>query len=195
VKRKSLSSRRRFEVLKRDGFTCQYCGACPPTAVLHVDHIVPVSRGGENSLTNLITACSECNLGKAAVPLTAKRSAASARVFADEWLTVPEVARRLKVSDARVRDILASGRLVGITIEGARSRVRILSRDLDDYVALLKAERSAANEARATERRRLAQIRRQEEERRYQEQYGPKSKRDYWAGVALQEAFLARLRS
>ena len=66
TKRKAISKRVRFDVFKRDGFTCQYCGAHPPKAVLHVDHIVPVAEGGGNEDTNLVTACDHCNLGKAA---------------------------------------------------------------------------------------------------------------------------------
>jgi HNH endonuclease len=54
----------RFEVFKRDRFTCQYCGKQAPEVVLHVDHIEPVSKGGTNDLLNLITACESCNLGK-----------------------------------------------------------------------------------------------------------------------------------
>lgn len=64
--RKPISKKVRFEVFRRDGFTCQYCGAKPPEAVLHVDHIVPVAEGGGNEMTNLATACQECNLGKGA---------------------------------------------------------------------------------------------------------------------------------
>lgn len=71
MKRKQISKRTRFEVFKRDGFTCQYCGAHPPQAILHVDHITAVKHGGESDMDNLITACDHCNLGKAAVPLTA----------------------------------------------------------------------------------------------------------------------------
>ncbi len=70
--RKALSKAVRFEVFKRDGFACQYCGAHPPKALLHVDHIKPVSLGGLNSIDNLITACADCNLGKAARPLSEK---------------------------------------------------------------------------------------------------------------------------
>lgn len=66
AKRKAISKKVRFEVFKRDSFTCQYCGAHPPQAVLHVDHIVPVAEGGGNEDTNLVTACDRCNLGKAA---------------------------------------------------------------------------------------------------------------------------------
>lgn len=68
--RKSISTRTRFEVFKRDHFTCQYCGAQPPEVVLHVDHILAVANGGDNDTSNLTTACQKCNLGKSAVPLS-----------------------------------------------------------------------------------------------------------------------------
>lgn len=70
MKRKYLSKRVRFEVFKRDSFKCQYCGAHPPGALLHIDHIHPVSDGGSNEMDNLLTACDECNLGKGAVSLS-----------------------------------------------------------------------------------------------------------------------------
>lgn len=63
-KRQSLSKKMRFDVFKRDLFVCQYCGATPPTVVLEVDHITPVSKGGKNRVDNLITACFDCNRGK-----------------------------------------------------------------------------------------------------------------------------------
>ena len=69
-KRKALSKKLRFEIFKRDAFTCQYCGGHPPEQILHVDHIVPVAEGGENNIDNLVTSCSACNLGKGATPLT-----------------------------------------------------------------------------------------------------------------------------
>lgn len=68
--RKSTGKKLRFDILKRDGFTCQYCGRHPPTVLLHVDHIVPVVDGGEETAENLITACQDCNLGKGARPLS-----------------------------------------------------------------------------------------------------------------------------
>lgn len=67
--RKPLSKRVRFEVFKRDGFVCQYCGNHPPDVSLEVDHIQAVSRGGENDLDNLVTACFACNRGKSDIPL------------------------------------------------------------------------------------------------------------------------------
>jgi hypothetical protein len=64
--RKPMSKTLRFEVFKRDNFSCQYCGKSAPEVILHVDHINPVAGGGENDILNLITACQDCNLGKGA---------------------------------------------------------------------------------------------------------------------------------
>lgn len=54
----------RFDVFKRDGFTCQYCGRTPPAVVLELDHIMPRSKGGPDNVDNYITTCFECNRGK-----------------------------------------------------------------------------------------------------------------------------------
>ena len=62
-----ISSKLRYAVLKRDNFKCCACGASPaknPAVELHVDHVIPWSRGGETCLSNLQTLCSECNIGK-----------------------------------------------------------------------------------------------------------------------------------
>lgn len=64
MKRKSLSKKTRFEVFKRDSFTCQYCGRSAPEVVLQVDHIKPVAKGGTNDIMNLVTSCFDCNQGK-----------------------------------------------------------------------------------------------------------------------------------
>lgn len=64
------SLRLRWHVLQRDHFICCACGASPaltPGVELHVDHIVPWSKGGETVLNNLQTLCSVCNLGKSNV--------------------------------------------------------------------------------------------------------------------------------
>ena len=63
-RRRAIPPGVRFEVFRRDSFTCQYCGRRAPNVVLHVDHVVPVIAGGTNELANLRTACSICNLGK-----------------------------------------------------------------------------------------------------------------------------------
>lgn len=64
TKRKSLSKKTRFEVFKRDGFKCQYCGASAPDVILQVDHIDPISKDGADEMVNYITACQACNSGK-----------------------------------------------------------------------------------------------------------------------------------
>lgn len=64
AKRKGIGNTKRFEIFKRDGFSCQYCGRTPPVAILELDHITPVSKGGDNDPLNLITSCFECNRGK-----------------------------------------------------------------------------------------------------------------------------------
>lgn len=68
----SISTRTRFEIFKRDNFLCQYCGRNPPQVILHVDHILPVSKGGKDEKINLITSCIDCNLGKSNVLLEIK---------------------------------------------------------------------------------------------------------------------------
>lgn len=59
-----VSKKLRFEVFKRDKFTCQYCGARAPEAILQCDHIVPVASGGATDILNLTTSCQPCNSGK-----------------------------------------------------------------------------------------------------------------------------------
>ena len=61
---KPLSRRLRFEVLRRDDYTCRYCGGTAPDVTLTVDHVVPRALGGPDEPTNLVTACRECNSGK-----------------------------------------------------------------------------------------------------------------------------------
>jgi len=54
----------RMQVLTRDGYRCCACGRSSADVELHVDHIVPVSKGGQDTLSNLQTLCKDCNLGK-----------------------------------------------------------------------------------------------------------------------------------
>ena len=70
AERKGLSKKTRFEVFKRDKFTCQYCGRMAPDVILEVDHIKPVAEGGTNKMINLITSCRDCNRGKGKVKLS-----------------------------------------------------------------------------------------------------------------------------
>lgn len=82
--RVQLSKKLRFEIFKRDKFICQYCGAKAPDAVLHVDHIHPVAKGGANDPLNLITSCAACNGGKGAVPLADNQAIETQRRMLEE---------------------------------------------------------------------------------------------------------------
>ena len=62
----TVSLKSRFEVFKRDGFTCQYCGRKTPEVILELEHIIPLSKGGTDEIDNLTTSCFECNRGKGA---------------------------------------------------------------------------------------------------------------------------------
>lgn len=48
-------------VYVRDGYVCQYCGKDCDRNELTVDHVIPKSKGGSNSWTNLVTCCKDCN--------------------------------------------------------------------------------------------------------------------------------------
>lgn len=57
----------RYDVIKRDGYRCRACGfSVQDGAHLHIDHIVPVSKGGASAMGNLQTLCTACNIGKGA---------------------------------------------------------------------------------------------------------------------------------
>lgn len=63
--RKIMNDDIRYNVLKRDNYSCQICGATAKDgAKLHVDHIIPVSKGGKTVMSNLQTLCEQCNVGK-----------------------------------------------------------------------------------------------------------------------------------
>jgi 5-methylcytosine-specific restriction endonuclease McrA len=54
----------RFNVFLRDAWSCQYCGDLFKTHELTFDHVVPRSKGGRTSWTNIVTACQSCNIAK-----------------------------------------------------------------------------------------------------------------------------------
>ena len=76
-----LSPKRRFAILQRDEFTCQYCGRQPPEVVLHVDHMKPLSKSENNKDENLVTACKDCNLGKGTQEATPPKFVKQLRLF------------------------------------------------------------------------------------------------------------------
>jgi len=89
--RKAIGPKLRFEIFKRDGFTCQYCGAHPPNTVLQVDHIDPVANGGDNDQYNLITSCDQCNGGK------------GARLLSNAPMSLAEKAKQIAESERQLK--------------------------------------------------------------------------------------------
>lgn len=63
MSRKALSKKLRFEVFKRDSFTCQYCGDKAPDIILECDHIIPVAVGDLDD-NYMLTASGRMNLRK-----------------------------------------------------------------------------------------------------------------------------------
>jgi 5-methylcytosine-specific restriction endonuclease McrA len=81
-RRREASSMKRLRIYMRDKFRCQYCGEKKPGSQLTLDHILPRSRGGDNSPVNVVTACVACNNRKgdrtpaeARMPLLTSQSA------------------------------------------------------------------------------------------------------------------------
>jgi 5-methylcytosine-specific restriction endonuclease McrA len=73
---RNVSLRLRLKVLNRYNFKCVFCGKNPATnfgTKLHIDHIVPFSKGGKSTLENLQTLCEECNPGKSDSELEMKK--------------------------------------------------------------------------------------------------------------------------
>src|ERR1043165_8329427 len=60
-RRREASSMKRLRIYMRDKYRCQYCGEKKPVGALTLDHILPRSRGGDNSPVNVVTACVSCN--------------------------------------------------------------------------------------------------------------------------------------
>lgn len=62
---RSIGKSLRFSIFARDNFTCRYCGRQSDIVPLVIDHVIPVCKGGTADPENLITACNDCNAGKA----------------------------------------------------------------------------------------------------------------------------------
>ena len=81
-KRREAAGAKRLRIYMRDKFRCQYCGVKKGAGELTLDHILPRSRGGDNSPLNIVTACVACNQRKgsrtpdeARMPLLTSQSA------------------------------------------------------------------------------------------------------------------------
>jgi len=102
-KRTPIPRRLRFEILRRDGYTCRYCGASAPDMPLTVDHVIPVALGGADEPANLVTACKDCNAGKTS---TSPSEGIVEDVAADalRWAKAMEAATQLHRMDRQLAD-------------------------------------------------------------------------------------------
>jgi hypothetical protein len=119
-KRIPVSEDLRQKVLERDNHRCRYCGN--KHGPFQVDHVYPVSRGGETVIENLITACLKCNQKKG---------------NKIGWLPVPESVEELKRQAVRenfpLLGYLVSGIGFGIILVGA-AWSRIFNLDFDVFL-------------------------------------------------------------
>lgn len=92
----AVSKRLRFEILRRDNHTCQYCGEKAPDVVLHVDHVKPKALGGTDGPDNLVTACKDCNSGKASTILASDHAQEIAKRNVDWEVNAQRLAAQIR---------------------------------------------------------------------------------------------------
>lgn len=97
----AVSKRTRYEVLRRDNFTCRYCRSSDNP--LTVDHVTPVALGGSDKPDNLVAACKDCNYGKAS---SSPDSTMVADVSEDavRWSKAIETVAKARRADKRKRN-------------------------------------------------------------------------------------------
>ena len=102
AERGKLTKSLRFEVLEKHNFKCRACGyGANDGKKLHVDHIIPISKGGETEMANLQVLCSDCNVGKGTK-------------IVDGWVVeVRSKRRQLLVQPVTSEDILSGFNLFG----------------------------------------------------------------------------------
>lgn len=87
----AVSKRTRYEVLRRDNFTCRYCRSSDNP--LTVDHVTPTALGGGDDPSNLVAACKDCNAGKSSTSPDA-RTVADVNEDAVRWAKAIEAVAR-----------------------------------------------------------------------------------------------------
>ena len=115
----AISKRLRFEILRRDNHTCQYCGEAAPNVTLHVDHVKPKTLGGSDGPDNLVTACKDCNAGKTSSSLDAPIVQAIAQRNLDWELRAAHLGAQMRGSLERDKKYLESFNIFWADAESA----------------------------------------------------------------------------
>jgi hypothetical protein len=106
TRRTAITKELRFSVFQRDNFTCRYCGRVPPNVILQIDHIVPVSKGGKNEKTNLITSCADCNYGKKDKPVISQATISIQELQKEEIEQLKAYVAHVQHKEKVVREIM-----------------------------------------------------------------------------------------
>jgi hypothetical protein len=102
----TISKRMRFEILRRDSYTCRYCGHRAPEVKVVVDHMTPEALGGTDEPTNLVTACVDCNSGKASASAD-NELVAELDARAQQWQRAMHAAAEMRRRDRDAIDTVA----------------------------------------------------------------------------------------
>lgn len=140
-------------MFKRDSFTCQYCGSQAPDVVLNVDHIVPVSKGGDNKATNLITSCFSCNSGKSDKELSddsiVKKQMAQAKQIEERAAQIKMIAEWVKAQSSSaeidaINEVLSeidNTQLTDLGVRSMKKRIRKhgFKKGLTGFIPVIRA--------------------------------------------------------
>ena len=112
---REINLRTRFKVFQRDKFRCCICGASPatdPSVELHIDHIIPWSKGGETVIENLQTLCSKCNIGKSDLLMEKEQKFTVLQIQEDDYGCEERPADAKKTVLVRLKDAEENERMV-----------------------------------------------------------------------------------
>lgn len=104
--RTPVSKRLRYEVMRRDDFTCRYCRRSD--LPLEIDHVVPVALGGADAPENLVAACEDCNAGKAATGAD-EQLVADVEARAEQWAAAIRRAAQIQRGQTEARERYVAG--------------------------------------------------------------------------------------
>lgn len=141
-----ITKKQRFEILKRDGFRCRYCGRRAPHVELHIDHVDAKANGGADANSNLVAACVDCNVGKGRADLDDRPSSIPDLRDPIEvgpgLIKLPEVMRRVARSRASIYRAIASGAFPKPVLVGTRA-VAWVEGEIDEFIRLQIVERDS----------------------------------------------------